>query len=241
VVRVATFIINIHGVGKATRPYEPGEEPYWIDDADFEGVLDFVERHPRRQGIRLTFDDGNHSDHAIAAPALRMRGLSATFFVLAGRLDQAGYLSKSEVRELCDEGFEVGSHGCDHIDWTRASDEVLKRELKDSKVIIEQTTGCAVRGAAIPFGLYDRRVLEALSHCGYSEVFSSDGGPRLTTAWPIPRYSLRRGVDVGALADCIEAGTALLSLAQTEARVRIKASLRRRTVRSTVKNSRIRW
>ena len=129
------------------------------------------------------------------------------------------------MRELSEEGFEIGSHGCDHVDWTKARNEILTRELKDSKAIIEDITGCPVTAAAIPFGIYDRRVLGALSHYGYREVFSSDGGPRLTSTWPTPRYSLRRGFELRALADRIKSGAAFLSRAQTEAHLRIKASL----------------
>ena len=125
------FIINFHGIGRALRVYEPREEQYWVDEADLESVLDIVERPPDRQSIRVTFDDGNSSDYTTAASALRRRGLHASFFVLAGRLDQKGYLSKDQVRELCEDGFEIGSHGCDHIDWTTARDEVLTRELND--------------------------------------------------------------------------------------------------------------
>jgi peptidoglycan/xylan/chitin deacetylase (PgdA/CDA1 family) len=225
------FIVNIHGVGKIPRAYDSGEEPYWIDNVDLESILDFVERHPRPNSIGLSFDDGNRSDHAIAAPALRRRGLRARFFVLAGKLDQDGYLSRGQLRELSEEGFEIGSHGYEHVDWTKANDGILTRELRDSKAIIEDTTGRAVTSAAIPFGIYDRHVLRALRHFGYREIFSSDGGPRLTSAWPTPRYSLRRGVELGALADRIETGAAFLSRAQTEARLRIKASLSRQTLR----------
>ncbi len=226
------FIINLHGVGKIPRAYESGEGPYWIDSVDLESILDFVERHPRLDSIGFSFDDGNRSDHAIAAPALRRRGLRARFFVLAGRLDKDGYLSRGQVRELSEEGFEIGSHGCDHVDWTKARNEILACELKDSKAIIEDIIGRPVTGAAIPFGSYDRRVLGALSHFGYREVFSSDGGPRLTSGWPTPRYSLRRGVELHALADRIDTSAAFLGRAQTEARLRVKASLCRQTLRS---------
>ncbi len=219
------FIINLHGIGEARRPLEPGEQDYWITGDEFEKILDVVERHPRRDRIRLTFDDGNCSDHEIAAPALLRRGLHATFFVLAGRLDRDGYLSRRQVRELCVQGFEIGSHGLVHIDWTTAGDEVLTREVQVSKAIIEEVTGCPVRVAAVPFGRYDRRVLEALRRHRYYEIFSSDGCPRLCAAWPTPRYSLRRNVNVARLARSISTSSAFPCRLWNEASVRIKASL----------------
>jgi peptidoglycan/xylan/chitin deacetylase (PgdA/CDA1 family) len=223
----APFVINFHGVGNPSRAYEPDEEPYWIDRVHFKNILDFVEQHPSRAELRLTFDDGNSSDYAIAAPELKRRGLGARFFVLAGKLGWKGYLSKAEVSDLSAQGFEIGSQGMDHVHWTDASDAALVREIKDSKAILEAVTGCPVRSAAIPFGLYDRRVLRELSRHGYQYVFSSDGGPRLTAMLPTPRYSVQRTVPLTSLASLIEASTSLSRRALTEARVLAKALVRR--------------
>jgi len=224
------FIINLHGVGEAPRSLEVGENRYWIGADYLEGILDLVKRHPRRECIRLTVDDGNLSDHTITAPALQRHGLHAAFFVLAGRLDCAGYLSRRQVRELLDQGFEIGSHGMDHIDWTRASDKALAREINDSRSILEDITGRAVQSAAIPFGLYDRRVLGALDRCGYRQIFSSDGGLRLSAARPIPRYSVQKGIGLPTLSDRIGSSFGFMRRALTEVRMRIKSSSQRDTI-----------
>ena len=47
--------------------------------------------------MRISFDDGNASDLEIGLPALLERGLTATFFVLAGRLGRPGSLDADEV------------------------------------------------------------------------------------------------------------------------------------------------
>jgi peptidoglycan/xylan/chitin deacetylase (PgdA/CDA1 family) len=223
----ASFVINFHGIGKPPRAYEPGEEPYWIDREHFEDILDFVAQHPLGAGVRLTFDDGNSSDYAIATPELKRRGLGASFFVLAGKLGREGYLSRAEVRDLSAQGFEIGSHGLDHVAWTDASYAALVREIKDSKAILEDVTGCPVQSAAVPFGLYDRRVLREVSRHGYHNVFSSDGGPRLTTKLPTPRYSMQRSVALTSLACLIETSGSFSRRARTEARVVTKVLIRR--------------
>ncbi len=223
----APFVINFHGVGTPPRAYEPGEEPYWIDRANFENILDFVAQHPLGAGVRMTFDDGNSSDYLIAAPELKRRGLGGRFFVLAAKLGAEGYLSRAEVRELSAQGFEIGSHGLDHVAWTDASHAALVREIKDSKAILEDVTGCPVRSAAVPFGLYDRRVLRELSRHGYHNIFSSDGGPRLTALLPAPRYSVQRGVALGSLARLIETSSSFSGRVRAEARAITKALVRR--------------
>jgi peptidoglycan/xylan/chitin deacetylase (PgdA/CDA1 family) len=218
------FILNLHGVGDAPRPYEPGERPYWLSCEELGRVLDLVQAKSDATDIVLTVDDGNSSDYKIIAPELRKRGLAATFFVLAGKLDQPGYLRRSEVRDLVQAGFEIGSHGLYHVDWVSADDASLVCEVGESKQIIEAVIGRAVTAAAAPFGRYDRRVLLALARSGYHRVFSSDGGPRLTTAWPTPRQTLRTGVDIEALARQI-GRRSLHHRARTELRVLVKSSL----------------
>lgn len=195
-----SFILNLHGIGNTEREYEPGEGPYWLSRDELAQVLDIVQAISSSVNIALTVDDGNSSDYEIVAPELRKRGLVATFFVLAGKLDQPGYLRRSQVRDMAADGFEIGSHGLHHVRWAATEDVALGIEVGRSKEILESITGRPVLAAAAPFGSYDRRVLRALARSGYQRVFSSDGAPRLTAAWPTPRQTLRSGVDLTALA-----------------------------------------
>lgn len=222
--RNQSFFINLHGIGEAPRPYERGEKPYWLRRDELERVLDLVQAKSSSADIALTVDDGNSSDYEVLAPTLRERGMMATFFVLAGKLDQPGYLRRSQVRELAVDGFEIGSHGLHHVDWAGSGDGALAREVGDSKQIIEAVTGCPVTAASAPFGQYDRRVLRALANFGYRRVFSSDGGPRLTVAWPTPRRTLRTGVDIEALGRQID-GHSMHHRLRSELRLQVKASL----------------
>jgi peptidoglycan/xylan/chitin deacetylase (PgdA/CDA1 family) len=222
------FFLNFHGVGEAMRPYEEGEKSYWISRAELNDVLDLVER--RRNNLCLTVDDGNSSDYEVIAPELQRRGLAGTFFVLAGKLDQAGYLTRSQVRELSQGGFEIGSHGLDHVDWTKADDEQLTREIREAKASIEDVIERSVTAAAVPFGRYDRHVLDFLQRFGFTNVFSSDGGPRLTSAWPTPRYSVQSGFDPLALAEKMDEAGSLSGQLRTELRLRLKSSMKRSSI-----------
>ncbi|MCE4225051.1 polysaccharide deacetylase family protein [Methylobacterium sp. C25] len=222
--RPGTFIFNFHGIGKISRPYDPGEAPFWLSQQEFKEALDAIELKPSDLQVAITFDDGNVSDLEIAAPELIRRNIPAAFFALAGRLGQASFLSKTHLRELTDAGFEIGSHGYDHVDWTRLRRRDLEREACASKAVLEDTIGVAVRRAAIPFGRYNWRVLRALERAGYTEVLSSDGGPRLSSAWPVPRRSLRDGRAVSSVSDLLAGGHAVGRRATCEARLVVKAS-----------------
>jgi peptidoglycan/xylan/chitin deacetylase (PgdA/CDA1 family) len=223
------FILNFHGIGSAERPYEKGEQPYWLEPDELVKALDLVQSMSGLMDIALTVDDGNSSDCRIMAPELKKRGLAAAFFVTAGKLDRPGYLRATDLQELSSAGFEVGSHGVDHVDWTKCDDARLGREVGHSKSVIEAVLGKPITAAAVPFGSYDRRVLRTLAKAGYRRVFSSDGGPRLTSAWPTPRKSLRAGDDMAALR--LEmAGHAFRHRAYSELRVCVKSRLHRSAV-----------
>src|SRR5687767_10674733 len=90
-------VINIcfHGIGTPGRDLEPGESRYWIGVDTFHRVLDDLVTWP---AVRISFDDGNASDVEIGLPGLLSRGLTADFFVLAGRLGAPGSLDEPAVK-----------------------------------------------------------------------------------------------------------------------------------------------
>lgn len=185
-------VVNVcfHGIGAPQRVLEPGEDSYWIGRDVFHGVLDSV---VGREDVRLSFDDGNTSDVEIGLPALLERGLSATFFVVAGRLNQRGSLGTDDARRLRDAGMAIGNHGMTHRPWRGLDPARRREELVTAREVLEEVTGSRVHDAALPLGRYDRAVLEALKPLGYRSVQTSDRRWARTDSWLQPRYSIRRG------------------------------------------------
>ncbi|MHA7820212.1 MAG: polysaccharide deacetylase family protein [Erythrobacter sp.] len=217
-----SFVLNFHGIGSAKRPYEEGEEPYWIDEETFSACLDIA--GASKVPVEITFDDGNDSDYLIAVPELRKRGLKATFFVLAGKLDKPGYLTSEQVREIdADPLFSIGSHGMDHQPWPLLGDDELLRETVRSQHILEELCGRRIDAAGLPFGRYDRRVMRRLANQGYTTIYSSDGSPRLGSGTPIPRFSMRTDTQLAQLASRIEASRGFVSRLRRELTSRLKS------------------
>ena len=77
--------ICFHGIGSPGRRIDDDEARYWVTRDGYLRILDEVVTWP---AMSLSFDDGNASDVELGLPAPFERGLSATFFVLAGRLDR---------------------------------------------------------------------------------------------------------------------------------------------------------
>jgi peptidoglycan/xylan/chitin deacetylase (PgdA/CDA1 family) len=191
-------VVNIcfHGVGVPQRELEPGEDQYWIGRDEFLRILDDLAGRP---AVRLSFDDGNASDVEIGLPALVDRGLTATFFVLAGRLDAAGSLSSDAVRGLRDAGMQVGTHGWDHRPWRGMDDTTSTKELEEARSRIAAVVDRPVEEAACPLGRYDRALLARMRHLGYTRVYTSDRRPARPRDWVQPRFSVGQSDTVASV------------------------------------------
>lgn len=179
--------LTFHGVGEPDRDLERGEENVWVTRETLAAILDSV---ADRTDVHVTFDDGNASDLEHALPALRERGLRATFFVVAGRIGQPGFLDEGAIRTLAGAGMTIGCHGMRHRPWRELDDRELCREHVDARRLLEELVERPVDEAACPFGSYDRRVLRSLRRAGYRTVYTSDRGTTTMQGWIQPRNTV---------------------------------------------------
>src|SRR5262249_57021942 len=97
----------------------------------------------------FTSDDGDEDAFTAALPALRARGMRATFFVVSGwiRPDEAHRFTRGEtgrssliwpeVRALAAAGMEIGSHGRTHRRASVLSSEAALPEIASSQPALE--------------------------------------------------------------------------------------------------------
>ncbi|MBB2890148.1 polysaccharide deacetylase family protein [Flexivirga oryzae] len=192
--------VCFHGVDRPRRALEHGENKYWVSHDEF---LRLADAFATWDALSLSFDDGNVSDVEIVLPALVERGMTATFFVLAGRLDQPGSLTTGDVQELVEAGMTVGSHGWTHTPWTRLDGVELDREVIDARDLIAEITGAPVTTAALPLGQYNRAVLKAARHAGYSTLFTSDRQTTGANSWRQARFSVQKGTTPESLTTAV--------------------------------------
>ena len=130
--------------------------------------------------IGLSFDDGWRSFYTNAFPVLRKYDFTATVFIVSGYVGQKSewdyqkkeHLSWPEIRELADEGIEIGSHSINHLDLRGLADNRLEYEIAGSKMQIEDKLGRQVKYFSYPFGRFDRRVKEAIKKAGYENAYA---------------------------------------------------------------------
>lgn len=179
---------------------EDGEEAYWIETSFFSAILDRVRP---RSDVQITFDDSNVTDFSVAFPALRERGMTAKFFMVARRIDRPGYVSLAQLKSMVEGGMIIGTHGLRHRPWRGLSESDFKEELVEAKNLLEEMTGRPITEAACPWGSYDRKVLAALRKAGYQRVYTSDQGPADSGAWLQPRTSVMSRHDLASIARAI--------------------------------------
>lgn len=184
------WLLNLvfHGIGTPGRQLRPGEDRKWLSLDAYRSILDELVTWP---SVRLSFDDGHASDLEHAVPELEQRGMSATFFVLAGRLSEPGSLSADGVGELARRGMTIGSHGMDHRSWRRMDERTRGRELVEARALIAQAAGQPVDQAALPWGEYDRSALTSLRELGYAAVYTKERQRARPGAWLQPRFPVR--------------------------------------------------
>ena len=115
--------------------------------------------------VILNFDDGRKSQFTYAKPILDKYGFKATFYIVCNYIEnKPGFMDWKEVKQLYDEGHDIGSHGMNHRDLTKFSTKVVNSELANSKKCLEDH-GIDVTSFAYPFnkGSNDRNVIEILS------------------------------------------------------------------------------
>src|ERR1700694_4014462 len=187
------LVLIFHGVGEPHPEVDSEEKPYWLSRDRFTHLLDqILDLAPNaKTRISLTFDDGNTSDILIALPDLTCRDLSASFFVCANRIGKKHYLSDAMIRELLGAGMSVGSHGMDHRDWRLLDPAGLRCEISEARHRLEDVIQRPVTSVAIPFGSYDRRVLNLLGRERWDVIYTSDRGTTCVTSKFKPRTPIK--------------------------------------------------
>ena len=136
--------------------------------------------------ILLTFDDGYQDAFTAALPALRARGMRATFFLVSGWIgaDEAQrvsqlqdgarrrYLVWPEVRALREAGMEIGSHGATHRRLPELSEAEAREELAGSKRALEAGLGAPVEVFAYPYNASRRSLRALVREAGYLAAVS---------------------------------------------------------------------
>ena len=135
----------------------------------------------------VTFDDGFVCVARNAVPELRSRKIPGMIFVPVASLGGApswisdtdhpdfseGILSDEELRDLAGlPGVSIGSHCLTHRNLMNLDDEEARREIRESKSLLEAIIGKEVSSISFPHGAYDDRHTAIAYEASYRHLFS---------------------------------------------------------------------
>jgi len=141
--------------------------------------------------VTFAFDDGYNDQYVVAFPIFKEYNLTATSYIITGLV--GGYFENEtlmnwkEIKELRENGWEIGSHTVMHRDLTKLNKESIKEELEISKLRLEEQ-GFIIKSLSIPYGKYNEEIKE-ISKNYYESVRPSDLG--LNKFSKIDRYNLK--------------------------------------------------
>jgi peptidoglycan/xylan/chitin deacetylase (PgdA/CDA1 family) len=157
-----------------------------------------------KQQIILTFDDGYECIYRHAYPLMQELQIPGVIFIISDYINQKNdwepynlqrkytHLSRDQIIELHQSGFEIGSHGRRHLYLNNKPDKIIIAETADSKKRIEDLIGDEVISFCYPFGRYNQRVARFVQHAGYK--FALGGAHWLLNTqynnWQLSRHTI---------------------------------------------------
>ena len=140
----------------------------------------------------ITIDDGYVSAYETGWPILKKFGYPFTMFVYINYIGTGGKsVSWEQLAEMRDAGVEIGCHSYSHQNLRgkgalfskQAAEEVkrigydawARKEMIDSKKLIERQLGIKVSTFAYPGGFYNEAVRAVIKEAGYEAAFITYG------------------------------------------------------------------
>lgn len=171
-------------------------QTYFVRDVP--GILEGKVKSASRSAV-LTFDDGYEDFYTYAFPILKKYNMKATVYIIVNFIGKKGFLSDREIKTLLASGLiEIGSHTFDHAYLKRTNAVVAKRQIIESKKVLENEFGIKVKTFAYPYGAFDNQAMDLVKEASYSAAVSVISGTMQSTGNVFYLSRLRPGFLVGS-------------------------------------------
>ena len=145
-----------------------------------------------KPGLIITFDDGL-KEHYYAYQELNKLNIKAFFMISSQKIGSNGYLTKDEIVDISENGFEICDHTHSHHRMEQSDSElILKTEITDSKLLLENIINKDVDvfcwcGGEI--GHYTKKAFDYIKYAGFKYGMTTHSNPIFNNTNP---YILER-------------------------------------------------
>ncbi len=188
------------GTNLSVSPQEFINQLNLIENKGYKTVTfeEILNNHLPDKPIILTFDDGYLNFYQNAYPELKKRNLKAASYIITNSIGGGAYMNSNQIKEISNNGIEIGSHTISHPDLSKLSNEKAEREIFESKKILEVLLNKKIVSFCYPSGKYDETTKELVKDAGYSYAVTTNGGiAKLGSGdYELNRYRVNKGTDI---------------------------------------------
>lgn len=145
--------------------------------------------------VMITFDDTREEQYLLGVSEMNRYGFKGVFFIMTVSINRPGYMTKSQIKNLSDNGHTIGAHTWDHHLVTKYDEKDWEIQLLKPKIKLEGITGKAVNYFAYPSGIWNEQAIAKLKNSDYKMAFilssKSDSEE--------PLFTIRRIIVYGSL------------------------------------------
>jgi len=145
----------------------------------FSTLTEWNEQRLSGRQVALTFDDAYRSLFVNGLPVLQKAGARAITYVVASLIGKSNewdngkgirhelLMDRAQLKEWIAAGHEIGAHTLTHPLLTKLSLDEARREIIDSKKMLEDIFGQPIRHFCYPYGGRNEALAEMVREAGY--------------------------------------------------------------------------
>ena len=157
-------------------------------DIAFTTLGDWKRQRSSTRQVAVTFDDAYRNVFVKGLPVLQQARAHAITYVVASLIGKSNewdhatggrhepLMDRVQLTEWIGAGHEIGSHGLTHRDLTILSPEEARREIVESKKMLEDIFGQPIRHFCYPYGGWNDAIKSMVQEAGYETATSTVAG-----------------------------------------------------------------
>ena len=144
--------------------------------------------------IGISVDDADKSFYETAWPKFKKNGIPVTLFVNTSTIHEnnKNYLNWDQIRQLRDEGVDIGAHSHSHYHMSDLSIDEVINEIEISNNIFLNELGSIPPLFAYPYGETNEEIINVIKNYKFKVAFGQHSGVINETSnfYYLPRFSL---------------------------------------------------